>query len=78
VSRPGAAGLTPEAREQWLAAGARAFVDRDDVLGAWLDRRGVDALVLRPDRFVYAAGHAGAPLPAPPPTMQRRPKEVSL
>jgi 3-(3-hydroxy-phenyl)propionate hydroxylase len=78
VSRPGAAGLTPEAREQWLATGARAFVDRDDVLGPWMKRRGVDVLVLRPDRFVYAAGSADARLPGPPPVLQPRPQEVSV
>ena len=78
LTRPRAAGLTPEAREQWLATGARAFVDRDDVLGPWMERRGVDVLVLRPDRFVYAAGSADARLPGPPPVLQPRPQEVSV
>jgi 3-(3-hydroxy-phenyl)propionate hydroxylase len=92
LARPGAAGLTPDIRDRWLATGAHIvelagpsqqraaerIVDRNDVLGPWMERRGVDALVLRPDRFVFAAGGADAHLPGPPPALQRRPKEVSV
>jgi 3-(3-hydroxy-phenyl)propionate hydroxylase len=78
LARPGARGLTADVREQWVGLGARLFVDRDGVLGPWMERRQVDALVLRPDRFVYAAGRADARLPAPPPVLQRHPKEISV
>ena len=48
------------------APAATASVDRlaDETLAAWFTRHDVGMVVLRPDRFVYAAGNSD--LPAPP------------
>lgn len=43
-----------------------ALVDTDDTLRTWMRERGTETLVLRPDGFVYAAGSATRPVPAPP------------
>lgn len=53
-----------------LPAGSRpaegAVVDSDDVLLAWMTKRGVGTLALRPDAYVYAAAPTGAQLLPPP------------
>jgi 3-(3-hydroxy-phenyl)propionate hydroxylase len=71
--------VTPEARERWRALGARIFelVDREELskselrdldgaLDAWMDRHGLQAVAVRPDRVVYAVGDERHPLPDPP------------
>ncbi len=72
------AGPAPQARA-WRDAGvavielaprgtaptAPTLVDASGVLRAWLEEQGAKAVVVRPDRFVYAASE-GASLAAPP------------
>jgi 3-(3-hydroxy-phenyl)propionate hydroxylase len=57
-------------------AGPDRIVDADAVLGPWMERRGVDVVVLRPDRYVYAAGRADQPVPDPPPSLRSTRKVV--
>lgn len=46
------------------------LVDGARTLISWLDRKGVDAVIVRPDGFVYAAAGADQWLPAPPPGLR--------
>lgn len=48
------------------SAATGALADSDGVLVDWLAARGADIVVLRPDRFVYAAAATGSALPGPP------------
>jgi 3-(3-hydroxy-phenyl)propionate hydroxylase len=53
------------------------IVDVENILRPWMERRGVDTLVLRPDRFVYAAGGPETPLPLPPPELTINRKAIA-
>lgn len=81
---PGAHGRTAAARRAWEAVGARTFQLVDGAPGstgelrdaggeliAALRERGVDAMVLRPDAFVYTAARAGESLAGPPISLAR-------
>jgi 3-(3-hydroxy-phenyl)propionate hydroxylase len=79
---------TPDASEwkAWLDAGIEAvelrapgakpakgaLVDTDGTLTSWMTERQATALVIRPDRFVYAAAGPDLPLPRPPPGFKLR------
>lgn len=54
-----AAGGLRDAGIRVLALGAD-LADTSGVVGAWLDRRGADWVLLRPDRFVFACGRRGS------------------
>ncbi|NED07142.1 monooxygenase, partial [Streptomyces sp. SID6648] len=71
--------LTAEEKAQWDALGARylsvrpktaytqgpdELVDLEEVLLGWFARYGVQAIALRPDRFVAASDKAGLAVPA--------------
>jgi 3-(3-hydroxy-phenyl)propionate hydroxylase len=71
-------GRLPAGAEQWTGVarpvevvrpgGADwpgAVVDVDGLLGRWLAQHGTGAVVVRPDRFVFAAARAGALPPMP-------------
>ena len=45
---------------------ADCIVDSDGSLTRWLEKKGAEVVVLRPDGFVYAAVKRGQPLPPPP------------
>jgi 3-(3-hydroxy-phenyl)propionate hydroxylase len=75
---------TAEAVRAWEDLGARTFVlvdhaagepgelrDHDGLLREALKAADVDALVLRPDAFVYTAARAGEPLCGPPVSLAR-------
>ena len=90
IARPGALARTARERAEWAAHGAPTFelidgepsrdteiADRDGRLTGFMDEHRVDALVLRPDHFVYAAARAGEPL-APPPALLNPNREIAL
>ena len=62
--RLGAISVSVAGRGSQPAAGA--IRDDDGTLTRWLRRKKADAVVLRPDGFIYAAAASGRPLPAPP------------
>jgi len=78
--------ITRSAREAgaWEAVGAQVLVlgadlhDLDGALDAFMAQRQADALVLRPDHFVYAAVRASEALPAPPAVLNQTRKAISL
>ncbi|MBN9636600.1 MAG: FAD-binding monooxygenase, partial [Actinobacteria bacterium] len=47
-------------------AGVSSLRVSEPSLVRWLHERKADAVVLRPDGFVYAATSSGQPMPAPP------------
>jgi 3-(3-hydroxy-phenyl)propionate hydroxylase len=47
-------------------SGTDTIRDIDGTLIRWLQRKNAAAVVLRPDRFIYAAADSGKPLPPPP------------
>lgn len=59
-------GAEPTATQAWAQRGARVIKVHDQTLTAWLRSRKAQAVVLRPDGFVYAAARSGAALPPPP------------
>ncbi|BBX62170.1 3-(3-hydroxy-phenyl)propionate/3-hydroxycinnamic acid hydroxylase [Mycobacterium saskatchewanense] len=71
-------GVAPAGADRWARLGARTLAltsagasagsvrDDDGALTRWLNGKKAAAVVLRPDRFVFAAAAAGDPLPAPP------------
>ncbi|MEE6176746.1 bifunctional 3-(3-hydroxy-phenyl)propionate/3-hydroxycinnamic acid hydroxylase [Mycobacterium sp. 050134] len=71
-------GPAPAGADRWVRLGARSLAvtraaasagslrDDDGMLTRWLHGKKAAAVVLRPDRFVFAAAAAGDPLPAPP------------
>jgi 3-(3-hydroxy-phenyl)propionate hydroxylase len=59
-------GAVPTGAAAWTAAGASTLQITEPSLVRWLRDRKADAVVLRPDGFVYAATSSGQPLPAPP------------
>lgn len=56
----------PAGAEAWQRLGVPPFRVAEPSLTQWLRDRGADAVVLRPDGFIYAAAGFGDPLPAPP------------
>jgi 3-(3-hydroxy-phenyl)propionate hydroxylase len=42
-----------------VTIGDGGLIDQDGGLGAWFDAGGVDAVLLRPDRYVFGTAHAG-------------------
>lgn len=55
------------------------IVDEDGLLLSWMAEHDVDALVLRPDQFIYAATAAGVGrLPVPPPLLGTAPQHASI
>ncbi len=51
---------------QGAVAAPGRIVETDGVLTEWMRRHRADAIVLRPDNFVYAAADSGRALPNPP------------
>lgn len=60
------AGTQPRGAQAWTNLGARAIQINEPSLTCWLKRHKANAVVLRPDGFVYAAAESGRPLPPPP------------
>jgi 3-(3-hydroxy-phenyl)propionate hydroxylase len=57
---------SPPARtEVWTDLGAALVHVDEPTLVAWMRRKKADAVVVRPDGFIYAASRSGQPLPAP-------------
>lgn len=56
--------------EAWIRAGARAVQVDEPTLAQWLADKRAECVVVRPDKFVYAAATSGRSLP-PPPTFVR-------
>lgn len=59
-------GAVPVGAAAWTAAGASALQITEPSLVRWLADHKADAVVLRPDGFIYAATASGQRLPAPP------------
>ncbi len=59
-------GAVPVGAGAWTAAGASALQMTEPSLVRWLADYKADAVVLRPDGFIYAATSSGQRLPAPP------------
>ncbi|GAA2429596.1 bifunctional 3-(3-hydroxy-phenyl)propionate/3-hydroxycinnamic acid hydroxylase [Mycolicibacterium llatzerense] len=59
-------GAVPVGAAAWTAAGASALQITEPSLVRWLADHKADAVVLRPDGFIYAATSSGQRLPAPP------------
>lgn len=59
-------GAVPVGAAAWTAAGASALQMTEPGLVRWLADHKADAVVLRPDGFIYAATSSGQRLPAPP------------
>ena len=57
-----AAALAAEGLQVFLVG--RELDDADGSIGDWFDRFGADWVVLRPDRFVFAAGSGAGEVPA--------------
>ncbi len=79
-----------EAVAAWAELGARRLellragtpgpgqvVDAEGLLVDWMAKRGATALVVRPDRFVFAAAGGKHPLPPPPPSLHPIRKAVT-
>ena len=62
-------GPPPAGSRAWTDLGIRAIPVGDAILIKWLRERKADAVVVRPDGFVYAAADSATPLPPPPPTV---------
>ncbi|WP_156750559.1 bifunctional 3-(3-hydroxy-phenyl)propionate/3-hydroxycinnamic acid hydroxylase [Mycobacterium sp. 852013-50091_SCH5140682] len=56
----------PTGAQAWQQIGVQAHRITEPGLTQWLRAYGADAVVLRPDGFIYAAAGFGEPLPAPP------------
>lgn len=59
-------GAPPTGAQAWARIGIPAMAITEPGLTSWLADRGADAVVLRPDGFIYAATRSGQPMPAPP------------
>jgi 3-(3-hydroxy-phenyl)propionate hydroxylase len=59
-------GAAPFGAAAWARAGVSSLRVSEPSLVRWLHERKADAVVLRPDGFVYAATSSGQPIPAPP------------
>jgi 3-(3-hydroxy-phenyl)propionate hydroxylase len=59
-------GSVPPGAGAWSDIGVRSLYVTEPSLARWLRRRSADAVVLRPDGFIYAATSSGKPIPAPP------------
>ena len=60
------AGESPAGAHAWTAVGVPTLRVGEPALVDWLRRKKADAVVLRPDGFIYAAAKSGRPLPPPP------------
>ncbi|GAS88325.1 bifunctional 3-(3-hydroxy-phenyl)propionate/3-hydroxycinnamic acid hydroxylase [Mycolicibacterium brisbanense] len=56
----------PTGAPAWQQIGVQTHRIAEPGLTRWLHEHGADAVVLRPDGFIYAAAGFGEPLPAPP------------
>lgn len=59
-------GAAPVGAAAWADAGVPSVRVTEPSLVRWLGDRKADAVVLRPDGFIYAATASGQPIPAPP------------
>jgi 3-(3-hydroxy-phenyl)propionate hydroxylase len=59
-------GAVPTGAGAWSVIGVQSLYVTEPSLALWLRRRSADAVVLRPDGFIYAATSSGKPMPAPP------------
>lgn len=59
-------GAAPLGAAAWADAGVASVRLTEPSLVRWLSDRKADAVVLRPDGFIYAATTSGHPIPAPP------------
>jgi 3-(3-hydroxy-phenyl)propionate hydroxylase len=59
-------GALPAGATAWERIGVSAIRIAEPTLVRWLADRGADAVVLRPDGFIYAATTSGHPMPDPP------------
>jgi 3-(3-hydroxy-phenyl)propionate hydroxylase len=59
-------GESPAGAQAWTELGVPMIRIDEPTLVCWMRRRKADAVVLRPDGFVYAATESGRPLPPPP------------
>ncbi|MBI5103901.1 MAG: bifunctional 3-(3-hydroxy-phenyl)propionate/3-hydroxycinnamic acid hydroxylase [Solirubrobacterales bacterium] len=79
IGLPGTKAISPDVRQRWAAAGARclelthdaqprpgALREEERWLEDWMRSYGAEVIVLRPDRFVYAAAAGRRPLARPP------------
>jgi 3-(3-hydroxy-phenyl)propionate hydroxylase len=58
--------VLPTGARAWQQIGIQGHRIAEPGLTKWLHGRGADAVVIRPDGFIYAAAGSGEPLPAPP------------
>ncbi|MUL48616.1 bifunctional 3-(3-hydroxy-phenyl)propionate/3-hydroxycinnamic acid hydroxylase [Mycobacterium sp. CBMA293] len=59
-------GAAPAGIRAWSDIGVASLRVTEPSLVQWLRRRRADAVVLRPDGFIYAATSSGQPMPVPP------------
>jgi len=59
-------GALPAGAAAWTSAGASTLQITEPSLLRWLRDHKADAVVLRPDGFIYAATSSNQPIPAPP------------
>jgi 3-(3-hydroxy-phenyl)propionate hydroxylase len=59
-------GESPAGAHTWTAVGVPTLRISEPTLVGWLRRKKAAAVVLRPDKFIYAAAKSGQPLPPPP------------
>ncbi|MUL68121.1 FAD-binding monooxygenase [Mycobacterium sp. CBMA 234] len=59
-------GAPPAGVRAWSDIGVARLRVTEPSLVQWLRRRRADAVVLRPDGFIYAATSSGQPMPVPP------------
>ncbi len=59
-------GAAPLGAAAWARAGVSSLRVSEPSLVRWLRDHKADAVVLRPDGFIYAATASGLPIPAPP------------
>jgi 2-hydroxy-6-oxonona-2,4-dienedioate hydrolase/4,5:9,10-diseco-3-hydroxy-5,9,17-trioxoandrosta-1(10),2-diene-4-oate hydrolase len=59
-------GAPPAGTHAWTQLGVPVIPISEPTLIRWLRRKKADAVVVRPDGFIYAASQSGRPLPAPP------------
>jgi 3-(3-hydroxy-phenyl)propionate hydroxylase len=59
-------GAVPGGARAWADVGVQSLYLAEPSLVRWLHDRDADAVVLRPDGFIYAATSSNHPMPAPP------------